>query len=98
MRWEIKPAVVSNDKTANKERETMRSSEKEGGLLHTELIWLNHHGVAVTYTAYTFRFHLCSDYKLWCHGVTNTHMLMVNMWRCDSTKSNCNVAAISNSE
>lgn len=47
MRWEIRCAVVSNDKTANKEREMTRGSEKDEGL-HTELIWPNHHGVAVT--------------------------------------------------
>jgi len=26
----------------------MRSREEDEGLLHTELIWLNHHGDAVT--------------------------------------------------
>jgi hypothetical protein len=48
MRWEIRYAVVSDDKTAKKEREMMRSSEKDDGLLHTKLLWPNHHGVAVT--------------------------------------------------
>ena len=48
MRWDIRPAVVSDDKTANKERVTMRSSEEAEGLLYKELIWPNHHGFAVT--------------------------------------------------
>jgi hypothetical protein len=62
MRWEIRPAVVSNDKTANKEREMMRSSEKYEGLLHTKLIWPNYHSVAVT--IYSIHFQISSVLRL----------------------------------
>ena len=62
MRWEIRPAVVWNDKTANKEWEMMTSSEKGEGLLHKKLIWPNHHSVAVT--IYSIHFQISSVIRL----------------------------------
>jgi hypothetical protein len=48
MKREIRAAVLSNDKAAKKEMIKIRSGEEDEGLLHTDLIWPNHHGVAGT--------------------------------------------------
>lgn len=50
---EVRAAVVSNDKTANKENVKMASSEEDEGLLHTqELIWQTTIALQSQYTLY----------------------------------------------
>jgi hypothetical protein len=48
MRWEIRPAVVENDKTAKRESVSMKSSEEGEGFPHFVLTWPNYHRIAVT--------------------------------------------------